>query len=127
MKSTQWQTGRYPRQTSCQMLSLLASKIILTKCLLFSLLIIKSANANAKAIKQEGLIMNPQNSIHQTLESLILKLTAIHMAIFIILNMTLSLRHLLSHKVDNNIKKHNILTMLSSKCTLSITMIRSPS
>ena len=127
MKSTRWQTGRYPRQTSCQMLSLLGSKIILTKCLLFSLLIIKSVNANAKAIKQEGLIMNPQNSIHQTLESLILKLTAIHMAIFIILNMTLSLRHLLSHKVDNNIKKHNILTMLSSKCTLSITMIRSPS
>jgi hypothetical protein len=109
------------------MLSLQASKIILTKCLLFSLLIIKSANANAKAIKQEGLIMNPQNSIHQTLESLILKLTAIHMAIFIILNMTLSLRHLLSYKVDHNIKKHNILTMLSSKCTLSITMIRSPS
>lgn len=127
MKSTRWQTGRYPRQTSCQMLSLQASKIILTKCLLFSLLIIKSANANAKAIKQEGLIMTPQNSIHQTLESLILKLTAIQKAIFIILNMTLSLRHLLSHKVDNNIKKHNILTMLSSKCTLSITMIRSPS
>ncbi len=127
MKSTLWQTGPYPRQTSCQMLSLLASKIILTKCLLFSLLIIKSANANAKAIKQEGLIMNPQNSIHQTLESLILKLTAINIAIFIILNMILSLRHLFSHKVDNNIKKHNILTILSSKCTLSITMIRSPS
>lgn len=127
MKSTLWQTGPYPRQTSCQMLSLQASKIIFTKCLQFSLLTIKSANANAKAIKQEGLIMTPQNSIHQTLESLILKLTAIHKAIFIILNMTLSLRHLLSHKVDNNIKKHNILTMLSSKCTLSITMIRSPS
>jgi hypothetical protein len=91
MKSTHWQTGPYHRQTSCQTLSLLASKIIFTKCLRFSLLIIKSINANAKEIDQEVQILSTQKSFHQTKESLILKLTATHRAIFNILNMTHSL------------------------------------
>jgi hypothetical protein len=127
MKSTVLQTGLYLRQTLYQTLSLMSSKIILTKCLLFSLHIIKSVNANAKTVNLEVQILIRQNSIHQALESLILKLTAIHRPIFIIRNMTPSLRNLRSHKVDQKIKKHNILAILSSRCIPLTIMKLSPS